>query len=422
VPAKKWVIVATIASPQLRDFKRWAAEVKHKMDDEINIQEKIVGVFQSYDSINFDPIDCLKKCKGILENYCHVNGELDPRNVEAALEACNAYGYTSNLFLQNNFSSAATSILIDGWNRLSSIQRSEKQRIYRAGLGMYLAKAYLWLGDTGAAIRWAVLTQADDLLGEHPAGGGSGKQMLQTILGMSETALAELKEMADQNLSMVREKDTDWSLPFAFAEDVVTKFAFHKTAHSQLFAMRSKIIEFPINVAYFSSLLERVNSNFVETKEKGDALEDLASYLFLLLPALTPRRNLLEETLAFESDIVIRNLNPDSNLIADLLGRHFLVECKNWESKVGVQSVGYFLHRMRLTHAHFGVIFAKSGITGDELEEKAAYSIIRKSFHEDGSICVVIDNNNLIALNNENLTFRSLLLERIERLRFGKER
>jgi len=25
VPAKKWVIVATVASPQSRDFKRWAA-------------------------------------------------------------------------------------------------------------------------------------------------------------------------------------------------------------------------------------------------------------------------------------------------------------------------------------------------------------------------------------------------------------
>lgn len=392
------------------------------MDDDIKIQDKILEVFQNYNPTNFDPIDCLKRCKNILETYCQVDGKLDPRNVEAALEACNAYGYTSNLFLYNNFSSAAISILIDGWNRFSSIQRSERQRIYRAGLGMYLAKAYLRLGDEGTAFRWAILTQSDDLLGEHPDGGGNGRQMLQTILGMSEIALDELKEIADHNLSKIKENNNDWSLSFAFAEDVVTKFAFNKTAHSQLFAMRSKTIEFPINVAYFSSLLEQVNNDVIEAKEKGDRLEDLASYLFLLLPALTPRRNLLEETLAFESDIVIRNLNPDSNLIADLLGRHFLVECKNWESRVGVQSVGYFLHRMRLTHAHFGIIFAKSGITGDEQQEKAAYSIIRKSFHEDGSICVVIDNNNLFALSNENLTFRSLLLERIERLRFGKER
>lgn len=392
------------------------------MDDEINIQNEIVEVFKSYNSTNFDPIDCLRRCKDILETHCQVNGILDPRNIDAAVEGCNAYGYASNLFLQNNFSSAATSILIDGWNRFSSIQRSEAQRIYRAGLGMYLSRTFLRLGDEGAAFRWAILTHADDRLGEHRDGGGNGKQMLQTILGMSETALAELEEVADQNLSKIKENNGDWSLPFAFAEDVVTKFAFYKTAHSQLFAMRSKTIEFPINVAYFSSLLDRVNSDGIETKEKGDTLEDLACYLSLLLPALTPRRNLLEETLAFESDLVVRNLNPDSNLIADLLGRHFLVECKNWESRVGVPSVGYFLHRMRLTHAHFGIIFARSGITGDEEQEKAAYSIIRKSFHEDGSICVVIDINDLVALGNENLTFRSLLFERIERLRFGKER
>ncbi len=47
-----------------------------------------------------------------------------------------------------------------------------------------------------------------------------------------------------------------------------------------------------------------------------------------------------------------------------------------------MQYIGYFLYRIRLTHAHFGVIFAKTGITGDEDQEKAAYSLIRKAFHE----------------------------------------
>ncbi len=386
----------------------------------MEIQDKILEVFQSFDSTNFDPIECLQRCKHILEESCRVGGEIDPRNIQEAELACNAYGYASNLFLHNHFFSAATSILIDGWNRLSSIQRSEKRRIYRAGLGMYLAKAYLRLGDKGAAFRWAILTQSDDLLGEHSAGGGAGKQMLHTILGMSATALEELSEIANQNLSTIRQNNDDWAVSAAYAEDVVTKFAFNKTAYSQLFAMESKIIEFPINVAYFSSLLEQVNSNEGTSTERGNRLEDLASYLFLLIPTLTPRRNLLEETLAFETDIVVRNLNPQSNLLADLLGRHFLVECKNWISRVGVQGVGYFLHRMRLTHAQFGVIFAKSGITGNEEPEKAAYSIVRKSFHEDRSICVVIDNNDLVEIGEETLTFRSLLLERIERLRFGK--
>ena len=40
-PAKKWVIVATLASPQSRDFKRWAAKIR---------------IFYTYRSIKFDDI------------------------------------------------------------------------------------------------------------------------------------------------------------------------------------------------------------------------------------------------------------------------------------------------------------------------------------------------------------------------------
>jgi hypothetical protein len=32
VPAKKWVIVASLADPQSRDFKRWVAKDKFRVD------------------------------------------------------------------------------------------------------------------------------------------------------------------------------------------------------------------------------------------------------------------------------------------------------------------------------------------------------------------------------------------------------
>lgn len=389
----------------------------------MSIQEEILAIFQSYDQYNFDPSDCLHKCAALLDRSCNNGGECDPRIIEKAERACNAYGYASHLFLQNAFSSAATSILIEAWNKFSALQGEETKRIYHAGIGMYLAKAYLSLGDKGSALRWALLTQADDLLGEHPAGGGAGKQLLHSVLGMNEKALSELSQVALQNLDQIKNKcGNDWSVPYAYPEDVITRFAFTKPEYAQLFATTSNVFEFPLNRTYLGALLDKANSDALTTKEKGDRLEDLATYLFLLMPGLVPRRNVLEETLAFETDIVIRNLNVSSNVVSDLLDRHFLVECKNWENPVGVQYIGYFLYRIRLTHAHFGVIFAKTGITGDEDQEKAAYSLIRKAFHEDGSICIVIDNDSLTRLCNGELSLWSMLLERIERIRFGKTR
>lgn len=389
----------------------------------ISTVDEIRVIYESYDPRNFDPLVFLGQARTLLAKACDTGGEYDPRSTEKAEKACNAYGTVSNLFLANGFRSAAESLLVDAWNHLGSIQREEKHRIYRAGLAMYLAKVYLKLGEKGSALRWALHTQADDLLGEHKTGGGAGKQVLRGILGMSDLALHEFSNVATQNLEAIRsELGNDWSRASGFAEDVVLRFALEKPEFAHLFSLESSMNEFPLSKAYFSALLDEVNTVGGTTKDIGDSLENLASYLFLLIPGWVPRRNLLDEQLAFESDIVVRNINPASDLTTELLGRHFLVECKNWEKPVGVSDVGYFLYRMRLTHAGFGVIFAKSGITGAVYDEKAARAIVRKAFHEDGSICVVLTGDDLVSLATGLSTFWPILLELIERVRFGKPR
>ncbi len=212
----------------------------------MNIQQEILDIFRSYDQYNFDPSDCLHKCEALLDRACSNGGECDPRVIEKAERACNAYGYVSHLFLQNSFSSAATSILIEAWNKFSALQGEQKKRIYRAGIGMYLAKDYLSLGDKGSALRWALLTQAADLLGEHSAGGGAGKQLLHSVLGMNEQALSELRQIALQSLNQIKNRhENDWSVPLAYPEDVVTRFAFTQPEHAQLFATTSTSLNFP---------------------------------------------------------------------------------------------------------------------------------------------------------------------------------
>lgn len=384
--------------------------------------DDIKGIFDSYDPYNFDPSECLQRCIDYLDACTTGGGDCDPRrSVDAAMGACNAYGFASQLFLANRLPSAAVQLLVRGWNDFSRIQKEERRRVYRAGIGMYLARVYLALKDNGAALRWGLHTQADDVLGEHVAGGGAGRQMLHTILGMSTTAITELNRVVTQNLEDVRTKyRNDWSSRCAFPEDGVRKFALNWPEFSHLFSLSSSVREYPLCPAYFCSLMDAIDATALSGKEKGDRLEDLASYLFLLIPSLVPRRNLLEETQAHETDIVVRNLGASSNLVSDLLGRHFLVECKNWENPLGVSCVGYFLYRMHLTHSRCGVIFAKSGITGDGADERASRSLIRKAFHEDGSICIVFNREDLRNLADGSQSFWSIILERMERIPFGR--
>lgn len=332
----------------------------------------------------------------------------------------NAYMFLADLLENNGLFPASETLLLEWWNDFGLRQQEGKERVYRAVIAFKLTGLYLHWGDKGAALRWALHTQADDILGQHGARGGAGKHQLRTIFGMSKSALEELNHIAEECRKEVEQKwGNDWSQPVGFPEEVIRRFALGEVMGAHLLAEAASMREFPLSPAYFQVLLDRVHSPTVNAQEKGDALEDLAFYLFLLLPGCVPRRNLLDEDLAFESDIVVRNLNQVANLTAELLGRHFLVECKNWEKSVGVRDVGYFLYRMRLTHARFGIIFSKGGISGGS-DEKAACALIRRAFHEDGSVCVVVDNEDLINLAQGKNTFWWMLLEGVEVLRFGK--
>lgn len=393
--------------------------------DEASITKRINELFPSLRSSESpDPAITLKETIGLIDEVCSASSKYGPITKSGrAEEASKLYETIARRFINRGYHFAAEALLLDGWNKFGRKQLDAKQRIYRAGLAFRISRFYWGKGDRGAAIRWALYTQADDMLGEHPEEGGQGKHDLVAVWGMSDDALSEFNGIAVENLRRTRDDyNDDWSQVPAFAEDVVRRFALERTASAHLFAEESSLQEFVLSEAYFSALLAQLGGTHRNEKEKGDALENLASYLFLLVPGWVPRRNLYDEFQSYETDLVVRNLSRPSNLTAEVLGRHFLVECKNWREPVGVKDVGYFLYRMRLTHAKFGVMFARRGITGDENEETAARSLVRKAFHEDGNICIVVREEDLEHLASGHLSLWSMLLERIERVRFGEPR
>lgn len=357
---------------------------------------------------------CIEKLEYVVKQKLNVAVDAE------AHQACELFGITTwEFFFTKGFEQAGFEILLSGWNLLSELQTHLNKHVYRASIGAFSAIRYRNLKDRGASFRWSLLTQAEDLLGEHKNGGGTGKDLLILEFGLVQEHLQNLQKIATQNIEIIK-RNNNWSIPEAFSEDIVTKFIYRNPGYAVYFAMSTNVFEYKINKSYFNAMFQKVNEDSSTPTEKGNNLEDFATYLFLLIPGLVPRRNILEETDAYETDIVVTNHTLNNNIISELLGRHFLVECKNWKDRVGVKDVGYFLLRMRLTHASFGILFAKNGITGDE--EKAANSLIRKSFHEDGNICIVIDKEILVSLMETSLTFWPLILEKVERIRFGVDR
>jgi len=377
----------------------------------------------------FDPLHFEQEAKQTLQKICD-SGEYDPLG-DKAEQGHNQYKRCAQFLFTRDYPRAAIKFLTDRWDELGSRQSQEQVHMHRAALSMELVEFYLQLRDKGAALRWALLTHADDLLHGSDKG-GAGKQKLQAVLGMTDVELKAFEEVARRNRQAVAGSSNAWSSPEGFAEDVIVRFGLEYHRFAQLLAQDSFVAEFPLSKPYFNELLERARvavegkdnaEKGKKAQDKGQALEYLASYLFLLIPGWVPLRNRQDEDQTFEHDIVVRNFNQ-SIPMADLVGRHFLVECKNWQAtSVGSPCAGYFLYRMQLTHAKFGVIFAWAGITGketDEPVEKHARSLIRKAFHENGNMCIVLEKKRLDKLASGTTTFWSLLLELIEEFRFGK--
>lgn len=369
---------------------------------------------------SFEPSAFLRSCQSHLKFDFGEDGAFDPFDGKGN-SAHKAYREAVQFLSKHNFQWAAERLLFDAWNYLGDLQRTQKRRAYRALFSCELARLYIRAEDKGAALRWALLTHADDMLEKHPYGGGVGKEWLLTTLGMREDEVARLDSIAAENVKEVEEDHSnDWSQSAGFAEDVIVKLLQRGYELAHLFSFDTNINEFPLCPSYFRALWDRVSKQDQTSVKKGNSLEELASYIFTLVPGWVPRRNALQDDSSYETDLIVSNLSRRGNLTSELLGRHFLVECKNWNNSVGAKEVGYFLYRMRLTHAKFGVILTSSKITGED--EKDARALIRRAFHEDGNICIVLNNDDLKNLLDGKSSFWGILLEKIERLRFGKPR
>ncbi len=305
-----------------------------------------------------------------------------------------------------NSSFFSQNLLLAGWESLAQCQRDTGNRIYRATLAHHLGMYALGDNDPARAIWWLLHTQADDAFDNVE---GHGWRDLRSNFQVSSNLKDTLQQLAPE--------PSDWKSPAGFAEDVVRRLVLKHPEHSYLFAHQSSSIEFPISNPYFEALLDAAKKQDTSSQEKGDSLETLATYLFMLIPGWIPHQKVSNRT--FENDLMVENLSPHSNLMADMLGRQFIVECKNWKDPVGVQAVGYFIHRMRLTHSSFGVLLSREGITGEQ-DSKAATDLVKQSFHEDNVLCVVLNEKDLDNLQKGNTTFRALLITKVSEIKYGK--
>jgi hypothetical protein len=197
---------------------------------------------------------------------------------------------------------------------------------------------------------------------------------------------------------------------------------------SQLIARASAGI--PLNRHCLKSLLADCGNSEVETGDtdsgekgrqsvnKGYAWEVLASYLVLTLPNTSIIPNV--RTYQDEIDIIAAQEGDGRTYLIDCMGRHFLVEGKNWKKPADAAALNHFASKVAFTDCRTGVLLSREGITGSEAKKVSDAELARqKWFQRDKFLILVITEEDIQRLIATSLDFPSLLIQKYRAVRFS---
>jgi hypothetical protein len=147
---------------------------------------------------------------------------------------------------------------------------------------------------------------------------------------------------------------------------------------------------------------------------KGRLFELLIAYVMRTLGPFDTRGRV--RTLDGEDDLILRDTRPRPSVLGD----YILVECKNWERRVGAPEIKKFGHNVRAASCHSGIIAAKNGITGSAEELTDARYTVRRHYHRDGIGLIVLTADDLDRLVSRRVSLADLLVTKYEEIRFDE--
>lgn len=359
-----------------------------------------------------DTFKHLEEIKEIFE--ARIINESNPHKISD--EIADKYVIMSKIFWKcGEALDSAINLLLHGSSQFSQWQFNNNHYVSRSTIFSQLTAYYLHIyKDIGAATWWALHTVTDS---------PGGDNTFISRLGYPQEVIDKLRERRStyqgEILIESSSKNGD-ALRQSFTEDIIREFFLKNPQYSNILGNNSQVRSFPICKVYYDILLNSINAhNIKNNNKKGKALERLASYLFMLIPGCIPKNNVMDIDNTHEIDLLILNRHPISNLATELFGRHIIIECKNWKKPVPVEQVSYLLQKVHLMHGSFGVLFAPSNVTGTP-KGKSARQLIRRAFHEDHILCVVISLTDLKRISNKEITFHDLLIQLADEFRFGR--
>ena len=160
------------------------------------------------------------------------------------------------------------------------------------------------------------------------------------------------------------------------------------------------------NPHYVRHLLSQLGAS------EGKALEWLSAYLMSCMPGC--RTRLRAPTGSSDHDVVCSMEGFEVDFRSEL-GRYFVCECKDWEVPADFTTMAKFCRVLDSFKARFGILFSRSGISGQKHTTDAALEQL-KVFQDRGIVIVVLDLQDLQAVA-EGRNLINILRNRYEAVR-----
>lgn len=147
-------------------------------------------------------------------------------------------------------------------------------------------------------------------------------------------------------------------------------------------------------------LLNELNTPSITTAQKGKKLEDLTRKVFETIGFFDCYANI--HTSTNEIDFLCKLSPVGKNAKSEGfigLEDEFLVECKNYSTKVGVTYIGKFASLLESHNKKFGIMVSQKGITGSAWKD--ATGLTKKLYLKTGVLIISFDFNDFQRLQHE---------------------
>ncbi len=124
----------------------------------------------------------------------------------------------------------------------------------------------------------------------------------------------------------------------------------------------------------YREFLKSFEEEKVSSSLKGAALEKLAESLFSMIQGFRVVGTNIE-TEAEEIDLLVETNSIGMDIVLEMLGSVFIVECKNWKDKVGASDISSFIEKLNIKNLRGGIIISREGITGKSQDDDARRKI-----------------------------------------------